>query len=411
MSGIKDKSASYFLDNMPGLTGAIAQIIHSRLEYEQPGLAMGAALSFVATLKSRRIVSPTGIAPNLYTCVIALSGTGKTQAQNVINEICNLANCKNILLGVPASDAGLIDALYDNPRRLLMWDEMGVSLSALAKKNSASYETSLLGTMLKMFSASNSEYLPKVLSKNNPAARTDSIKSPCLNIFGASTPSRFYGALNEDFTKDGFLPRILLFLGEDKIKGKNPKPLKITQKLIDYVEKCNQGTPGVGDIGSIIGHTIETADFSEIAQYVESWRQECKSRRDSSDEMADSFISRLFEQTIKLSLILSDNLLVDLETFMYARLLAEYLVYGAIDACKTHLFHDERERKTSDATKKILDFIIKKGGVVSKTILNRQFSRIAETRDKVISELAATETIRISADGQRGGVIYSITNS
>ena len=54
-------------------------------EFHQPGLALGASF-FVGALKSGRETSEFGINPNIYSCSIALTSTGKSQCQSVIEK-------------------------------------------------------------------------------------------------------------------------------------------------------------------------------------------------------------------------------------------------------------------------------------------------------------------------------------
>lgn len=338
-----------FLATCPGFCGNIARIIDASLPESLPGISLASALSLMSTLKCGRVVSPEGIEPNLYTCIIAETGMGKGQAQNAVREI--LQQCSlNLEIGEPASDSGLLKALARQPQALLVWDEFGLALEELSR-SSASYRATILKETMKLFSTAGKKYIGREKATED---RVD-ISAPYLNIFAASTPTRFYAALDNKFVYDGFLSRWLSFdqVYDPDNKKQKSVPVVVSPQLHEYIQQLITWYPQKGNLGShclIEKRTVVFEDTFSHAMYCNEFDQKI---RKSPTDFERAFNRRGFELYTKLCLILSDFAVVPAVTSMYAISLVSHLISHQIELCKRNLKETDRR----EIKKLLLDII------------------------------------------------------
>lgn len=308
---------SAFLSSCPGLPGDLARYIYDSSEADQPGIALAASFAFLSALYSGRVYYKEGsriTEPPLFIVAIAGTGTGKTSAMNSIRILLEAANLTHILLGTPASEPGLVKALEQNPRRFWMWDEMGFAIAALSKSQNA-YESQIISTAIKLYSESGKSYLGKEYAKQE---RID-IKAPYLSVFGASTPSKFYAALDRSFVDSGFLPRFLCFFAEPR-KQKFAKPVSSerVRSLVKQIKEIEAWTSPDGNLQKvstiktksqikIVGSTDDLPGFEPTNPLTtfDSFKADINAITfdgSTSDSIEVSFYSRAIENCIKLCL-------------------------------------------------------------------------------------------------------------
>lgn len=326
---------SDFLNNAPELCGDIARYVNSVLETDQPGISLATAISFVGALRSKRIRSPQGIAPSIYTCAIASTGIGKTRAQHVITDICTKADITSLLMGRPASDAGILKRLQTSPRQYLIWDEFGLALSEMSK-SSSSYRVAILSCIMDLYSSAGRHHIGKEYAEKS---RID-IASPFLSISAVSTPNRFYDALTQDFIEDGFLSRWLVFEGQASILFKEPSKEPIPNSILEKVIQINKGrerTEG-GELQKILSPDDPMLRF-ESKYAVDGAKAHAQQRMiNASSETERAFWSRSFENFIKLCMIFSDqdNYISD-RYAIFCWDLVDFLVTRIIERCKVDI--------------------------------------------------------------------------
>ena len=329
-----------FLLSCPGLAGQIARAINNSLEDSQPCMALAAALSFVAALKCGRVVSSEGIEPNLYTLMIADSGSGKSQTQKALGKIIEAADLNSLILGKPASDAGMLKALSTNARRLLIWDEFGVALSELSQSKTG-YRALILGLITDLFSSAGNTYYGREYATQE---RTD-IESPYMNIFAASTGGRFFGSLNEDFVEDGFLSRWLVFFGSEKPKEQQPRDLIVPEEMIAAIRFFQEWeAKETGNLSRILKVEKKIAEF-QFPYPHEAHKKALKARARAATNCLDRvFWSRARELYVKLCLIVCETRIVSLQDALFAFELTEFCIAETIERCQARLGENRASR-------------------------------------------------------------------
>lgn len=328
------------LSDAPGVVGDIARWIDSQLQCSQPQISLAGALSLVSALKAQR-VAINGICPSLYTCVVGGSGVGKSSVQTLVTTILTQVGLTGLLMGKPASDSGLLKALQEEPRRILIWDEFGIALSEMATSKNG-YRTLILSTLMDLFSTMGRPYIGKEYAAQ---ARVD-ISAPYLSIFAASTPNRFFGSLSQDFIEDGFLSRWLLFFGDPESAFRDPTPAPLPAHILDQIAEIQRWEPATtGNLATILKVQCRPLK-TEAPTKLDIWRKDCQAQmRRTKLESERIFWSRAYEQTLKVLLTVSTVPdFASVNDVAYAIELVQALTRNTIKACHESLHEDKRMR-------------------------------------------------------------------
>lgn len=199
----------------PGLVGEIANFVYQSSPRPVQEISLVAAIGMVCGIAGRSfVVSNTGL--NQYLMLLAKTGRGKEAIKDgierLINEIKPINPSAEYRIGPAefASPQGLLRYLNKYPCFVSILGEFGFKLQQLssirANENSLMLKRLLLDCYMK--SGRNGLMRPSVYadeSKNIPQ-----IVRPCVTLIGESTPTTFYGALNEESIAQGLLPRFTI---------------------------------------------------------------------------------------------------------------------------------------------------------------------------------------------------------
>lgn len=381
MPNLKD-----FLAMCPGLAGDVARAVDDSLTFSQPAISLAAGLSFASVLMSGRVVSVEGIEPNLYTFSIAPSGSGKSQAMKAIEKLMHASNLSALILGEPASDAGLLKALAEAPRRLLLWDEFGIALSELSK-TSASHRALILATAMNLFSRAGGVYYGRQYAQQ---ARID-IKNPYLNIFAVSTPNRFFSALDEQFVHDGFLSRWLVFHPDYKLEERLdsfPQRAFDPSPFLSEIAVWEEWHPSKssGNLSAIIEKEKIPIKFNLHKSGCDVFAKSVYQQRmiKAQTDFEKVFWSRAYEQYIKVCMLTSSPT-GEFDRF-FAENLVTYLIRAQIEVCRDNLGVKSKFQQAKD---KILH-LIPTGGSITRSNLTRATERMdlkKHERNSIIEDL------------------------
>lgn len=387
MSKKDGRDLTWFLKNCPGVTGELARYVNSKLKTDQPGIALSSALPFMGTVRSQRVCTYSGIAPNIYTLALAPSGSGKTSVQRIITDLCVACDFQDLLMGRPGSDSGILTRLQYNPCQLLIWDEFGLTLKEMANSQS-SYRVGIITTMMDLYSAANSTYIGRELKGED---RID-IRNPHLSIAGASTPGVFYDSLTRDFIDRGFIPRILVFEESRNLKFKDassaPIPEDIIRELIELRAGiyCETG----GDLKKGIVEECFNLKLDDILLSVIEGQFQAKLKK-AKTEIESALWARAFEHTMKLCLIFSS---IDGECnsddLEYSYSLVETLIESLIERCED-IQDSQHEKRQVSRFDKFRD-IIPIGGemTLSEVTIKSQRNFSKKEREERIAGLLET---------------------
>lgn len=384
----KTNTLSQLLDCAPGLLGRLARYINATQITDQPGIALGTTLAFLAALRSERITTAPslGIAPSLYTLVLAYSGSGKTSAQHRIIDICTLAGVNNLFMGQPASDSGILTRLGKIPRQFLVWDEFGQALSEMSA-SSNSYRVQIISLIMNLYSYAGRLYTGKEYVERE---RVD-LSRPFLSISAASTPGEFYRALTKEFIEKGFLSRWLVFEGSPATRRKEVYRGPVPLEIVEEIRELNIGTPSEenGNLTILkVKEKILTFHQDNIEDSIIdlAWSK----IGNSKSEPERILWSRASENWYKVCMCIAGaDGGIDTPSAFWAWDLVEYLVEKLIAECEKSVHDNAQDRIKVTRLQKFAD-ILKPGEEIprktfTKLCFDRGFSKLE--RQQLLSDM------------------------
>ncbi|NVM43200.1 bifunctional DNA primase/polymerase [Ochrobactrum intermedium] len=207
------------IDYPSGLVGDIARWIVETSRRPQPELAIGAALAIVGTVAGRQFAGPTRSGTHLYVLGLAPTGKGKDHPLQQISRIMSAASLGHHIgpsefISMPA----VVNFLTRKPLSICPMDEFGGFMKRINSRRASGFESSISKVLRTMWSSSFAPYLtPEWASKPS-----ETIHSPSITIFGASTPEQFYSAMEGASLEDGTLNRFLLMSGRSSVSERDP---------------------------------------------------------------------------------------------------------------------------------------------------------------------------------------------
>lgn len=204
----------------PGLVGEIARWIVATARRPQPELSIGAALAIVGTVAGRQFAGPTMSGTHLYVLGLAPTGTGKDHPLQQIGRIMAAANLTTHLgpsefISMPA----VVNFLVRKPLSVCPMDEFGSFMKRINSRRASGFEGAISKVIRTMWSSSFAPYAtPEWAQKPS-----ETIYSPALSLYGASTPEQFYSAMEGASIEDGTLNRFLLLNGQERAAEVDPE--------------------------------------------------------------------------------------------------------------------------------------------------------------------------------------------
>ena len=251
------------LANPPGLVGRIAKWINAKSRYPRPNLAVAAALMTVSACGGMRYrCEMDETVPNLFMFCVAGSGTGKEAVLQSHIALLRRTGIAPAVHGGIKSEQEIIRNILRHQAALYTIDELGEVLSKIAgarkKSGSSPYLEGVIKALMEIFSKSNgyvtvngdlkeevknnlrNEYkaVEKAVQNNEykeggrermEALKQsiddidNGIKDPFLNVFGFTTPERFYQLFDEDMAASGFFGRAIIVREHDDNPREQPK--------------------------------------------------------------------------------------------------------------------------------------------------------------------------------------------
>ena len=214
------KNASTEFQYPPGLVGAIARWIVATARRPQPELAIGAALAIVGTVAGRQFAGPTRSGTHLYVLGLAPTGTGKDHPLQQISRIMAAAKLglhlgPSEFISMPA----VVNFIMRKPLSVCPMDEFGGFMKRINSRRASGFEGAISKVIRTLWSSSFAPYAtPEWAQKES-----QTVYSPAITLFGASTPEQFYSAMEGASLEDGTLNRFLLLNGRDSASEQEPE--------------------------------------------------------------------------------------------------------------------------------------------------------------------------------------------
>lgn len=398
------KNLHHYLAECPGPVGALARAIDKTYLVSKPAISLAASISLFSALKSGQVVSPEGVEPSLFVCLIAESGGGKSRANNIIEALLVEYGIGGMRMGQPMSDSGLLKALARTPRSFLLWDEFGPALSELTQ-TATGHRALILSVMMDLFSRAGKPFVGREYATQE---RVD-IPAQWLTCFASSIPSRFYGSLSEDFVLDGFLSRWLTFILEEDIGEEcttltppkfvcPPAVVEEIEKLANPVVEVKKGNLAVLSVQTVPKKVVPIEGLMHKAILSQCFNEQ----RAAPTEVQRVFLSRKFELYSKLCLVLGTDSEVTIDVAGYSHDLAHYLIMTQAFACEQKLGAGPKVRLRN----KILELIPYNTWITASHLHDLTTQVSGKDRQEAIIDLLQSEKIECSKgvkpSGSRG---------
>jgi len=231
----------------PGILGEIAQFHIDTAQKYQPELAISSAVSLLSVILSRRFATNANNLTSLYCLGVAPSGEGKEHGLKMISSILRKSDNEYLIGGSwYSSDAAIFSVLKDKPRHIIISDEIGMLLTEANAKNNT-LKQGAIRLIMEAAGRLDGYLIPTVrstrgLNKSEGDAEkefTKPIIHPAISLYGTTTPSTLYEAMNIDHIKSGFLGRFLVFRSKQDLQMSHmPKKSlnDIPQSILQWIK-------------------------------------------------------------------------------------------------------------------------------------------------------------------------------
>lgn len=294
---------------LPGVLRLMHDYINATSPKPQPALNLGASLAFMAAAIGQRVqLQYWETRPNIYVLGVAHSGAGKERALSACKQMARSAGLSAELIGIEevASDSGIVTAVMQNPRQMILLDEVSFLIGSTNNRHAGVHIVNVTSTLLKLYSSSHTVFKGKAYAD---AEKVKTVDQPCVSLYGCSTPSGLFSALSAKDIKSGLLSRTVLFdAGDYDPKGRPPTQTPVPQAITDWLLAWNKISPIQNAVamhgGTVVIEprvTMMTAEAQTIADQFADEMDAIKLKARESD--TDALYVRANENALKFALI------------------------------------------------------------------------------------------------------------
>lgn len=292
-----DFNTEYPIDWPPGLTGEVARYFFDSARMPVKSYAIAGALSFMSHYNAGMFyVGLSKTALNLYQCLVGDTGTGKEHPRQAIIKLIKAVRHDPLskVFDDMSSGTGLLRALVQHPRALVMMDELGMTLRGALAVNAPAYQREMMRDLMRLFGQGRSQINGKPYA--DPKQNIDVIDKPYVNLLGTTTDAELLDGINVKQVNNGFLNRILIVEGAGHLPINRFADNTVPQQLIDDLGNIfNVYNAAWEDEGVALKY--EKGAHAHLAQLVDSSRR-------ANDEMRNLW-SRVEELTVRTAGILA----------------------------------------------------------------------------------------------------------
>jgi hypothetical protein len=229
---------------VPGFVSEVMDHCLATAPYPNVALAFCGALAPQAVLAGRRVRDEGDNRTNLYLLALGFSSVGKDWPRKINSYVLHRIGLVEALGEKFASGEGIQDALFVCPAMLFQTDEIDTLLQSINKAHDARHEN-ILGTLLTMYSASNSIYPMRRKAGKAPPGVID---QPCLVVYGTAIPTHFYEALSSRMLTNGFFARMVVVESGPRSAGQEPGIINPPVRVIETARWWSEFRPGAGNL-------------------------------------------------------------------------------------------------------------------------------------------------------------------
>lgn len=390
-------------------------------------LAFAGALSLVSFLAGKVFTSGDTF-PNIYTLVVAPSGSGKNAPLKTNQQILNELGKQDLYHQNIGSNAALAERMAKE-KFLFQCDECSKILRAASNPKGTSDLSAFAETMNEIFTSSDMEYSIRGLKGGTDVKVSD----PHFVFSGTTTPRLFYENINIEMVTEGLISRCLVFDSkefnelkdaDDCQRYKPPTMLILMAKAFDDLIGTiwgNGNWPGqerepidLKDAKSISEETYQ--DGMTIKKFIQKYFETLTLKSVSKgDEISKSVYVRMMAYVKKLALlsraskfayeyqtdrkkaITPSEMEIDMDDYLWAFEFCKQISEQMIWNLKTNYGQNDNEK----ALNKILNCLRKKGGTVSHVVLTRNTHLSSKDFRAYIDTLIERNLIEVTLDGRK----------
>ena len=399
------KKSTRNLKDIMSLAPVVLKTLHTTLLnnswIKQPDLALGAVLSLLAVLTSRKVVFK-GLSPNLYVLNISPSGSGKDKPQSFVKEILIDMRADSLLgAGDYVSDASLMDGLANKPVRLDILDEAGGILRNVNSSKS-DYGGKMADILAELYTSSHTKYLGRQTAEGNKGT----CYRPNVSILASTTPAGFSEGVSRQAIEKGLMGRFLIFMGDSEAKAERLRSFpKVPSYALDQLQywysfRVEDYTEFTGDLelGDIKQSYIDLKATKEAEDRLDVIHNDLDQLRIDTNQNDPKLpiISRLFQQMSKLMIIsaccrtIQDVPIIQKDDVNFAYGLIMYYYDTIGEVIDRYIF----ENRTQMLSQKVLNTIVDNGGSMVITELYKSTRSLTKReRDNILEDLLASKLL------------------
>ena len=410
------------LMDVGGVLGEFVAHCNETAFRRQPFLALAAGVCLMGALAGRQYRSHTNLRTNVYAVGIAESGGGKDHAPDVARTLLTAAGLAHYMGGEDiASGRAIITSLAAHPSKLFQIDELGLFLREVCNSKAPAHKAAIKSEFMKLFSRAKGVYLGTEYADQRERKRED-IHEPNACLYGVTTPSTFWDALEGGALQDGFVARLLVFQTDNNRPPRNPDcgGREPPQALLDGLRRIAAGRGGLPQPGGNLAQagvpvfpphdpskpgTTYTVPMTPDAEALHAdWEHEEDAlARVVEGTFKSTIVNRWAENALKLAMIraISDNPQAPL-------ICKASLDWGWKLARRSMdtILRDADERVSSNENEKFvkqLKKIIRDAGTVTMTDLCKRSEHIRkETRNSIIDDFVQQGLVTVARDSPAG---------
>lgn len=269
----------------------------------QPELALGGALTLLATLIGRKRQDWSRTRTNLYVLAVAKSGYGKEHARKISKSVLAAVKAETLLGAEEFGSAqGLVRSIEARPVLLFQCDEFGRFLKTTQNASKSPWLFQVLSTLMKLYTSSDSLFLGSCVAD---VSKTAVIQEPHACLYATSTPAALTSALTPDAFEDGFLGRFIVVSSPPQDKTVQPTCgiADVPKSVLDIATKWMQDEGAGGNLGGVTSNPLTLMAGPGAADAYAAFEAECQHKRNRELTPAAPLWARAGEKARKLGLL------------------------------------------------------------------------------------------------------------